>query len=158
MQSLIYDTRIRRRGLFVVSFGAALCAAILLAGCSSGGNSTALERGPAPVDSLAADPQVEEIFANSCFDCHSDRAGGSFTAKFAPSYLFGAQKGREALNLSNWAAMDVKQRSAAASLIAAVVDSGSMPPGDYDFFHPSATLSDEQRKLVLQWTARQTAL
>jgi hypothetical protein len=45
-----------------------------------------------------------------------------------------------------------------ASTIAAVVDNGSMPPGDYDFFHPSAKLSDEQKKLVLQWTAQQKAL
>jgi len=158
MHRLIHNTRIRRRGLFVVCFGASLCAAILLAGCSSGSTSTAMERGPGPADSLAADPQVDEILANSCFDCHSDRAGGSWSAKFAPSYLFGAQKGREALNFSNWATMDVKQRSATASLITAVVDSGSMPPGDYDFFHPSARLSEEQKKLVLQWTAQQTAL
>jgi hypothetical protein len=52
----------------------------------------------------------------------------------------------------------VKQRNAMASLIAAVVDRGSMPPGDYDFYHPSAKLSDEQKKLVHQWTSQEIAL
>jgi hypothetical protein len=117
-----------------------------------------MERGPGSADSLRADPQVYETLANACFDCHSDRGSGFWSAKFAPSYLFGAQKGRDALNFSNWAAMDVKQRSATASLIAAVVDSGSMPPGDYDFFHSSARLSDEQKKLVHQWASQQVAL
>ena len=158
MHSLISDTAgIWRHRLFVVCTGAALWAAIALAGCSSSSNSTAMER-PAPADSLTADPQVYEILANSCFDCHSDRGSGSWSAKFAPSYLFGANKGREALNFSNWATADVKQRNAMASLTAAVVDSGSMPPGDYVFFHPSAKLDDEQKKLVLQWTAQQKLL
>jgi hypothetical protein len=158
MHSLISDTRISRHRLFAVCFGASLWAAILLAGCSSSGNSAAMERGSAPTDSLAADPQVYETLGNSCFDCHSDRGSGSWSAKFAPSYLFGAHKGREVLNFSNWATLGVKQRRAMASAIAAVVDRGSMPPGDYDFFHPSAKLSDEQKKLVLQWTSQQIAL
>ena len=113
---------------------------------------------PGPADSLAADPRVNEVLANSCFDCHSDRGSGSWSAKCAPSYLFGANKGRDALNFSNWAAEDTKQRNTSASLIAAVVDSGSMPPGDYVFFHPSARLDDEQKKLVLQWAAQQKLL
>lgn len=109
-------------------------------------------------DGLTADPQVYEALANSCFDCHSDRGGGPWNAKLAPSYLFGAHKAREVLNFSSWSTLDVKQRSALASAIAAVVDSGSMPPGDYDFFHPSAKLSGEQKKLVLEWTSQQVAL
>ena len=156
MHSLISDTKIWRLRLLAVWCGAFLWAAIALA--SSAGNLMAQERASTAMDSLTANPQVYEIFANSCFDCHSDRGSGSWSAKLAPSYLFGAQKGRAALNFSNWANMDVKQRSAMASLIAAVVDSGSMPPGDYDFFHPSAKLSDEQKQLVRQWTSQQIAI
>jgi mono/diheme cytochrome c family protein len=147
-----------RQCLFSMCLAVSFSAAILLAGCSSGSNSTAIEPGSAPTDSLAANQQVYEILTNSCFDCHSDRGSGSWSAKFAPSYLFGAQKARKVLNFSNWATLDVKQRKAMASAIATVVDSGSMPPGDYNFFHPSAKLSDEQKRLVLQWTTRQVAL
>jgi hypothetical protein len=156
MHSLISDSRIWRLRLFAVCVAASVWTAIALGGSSS--NSMAQEQASTAADTLTANPQVYEILANSCFDCHSDRGSGSWSAKFAPSYLFGAQKGRNALNFSNWSTLDVKQRGATASLIAAVVDSGSMPPGDYDFFHPSAKLSDEQKQLVHQWTSQQIAL
>lgn len=159
MLSLISDTAgIVRHRLFAACIGASLWIAIPLAGCSSSSNSTAMASGSAPTDGLAADPQAYETLANSCFDCHSDRGSGSWSAKLAPSYLFGAHMGREVLNFSNWASLDVKQRNAMASEIAAVVDSGSMPPRDYDFFHPSAKLSDAQKKFVLQWTSQQMTL
>ncbi|MGA8060447.1 MAG: heme-binding domain-containing protein [Candidatus Binataceae bacterium] len=159
MHSLISDTAgIWRHRLFAVCIGASLWVAILLAGCSNSSNSTAMQRGSAPTDSLVADQQVYKTLANSCFDCHADRGSGSWNARLAPSYLFGANKGREVLNFSNWATLDVKQRNAMASKIEAVVDSESMPPADYDFFHPSAKLSDAQKKLVLQWSSQQIAL
>jgi hypothetical protein len=128
---------------------------VALVGCSSDNTSAAAERGSAATHDLAAEPQVYETLTNSCFDCHSDRSSGSWGAKFAPSYLFGANKGRAVLNFSDWSTMDAKQRSAMAAAIAAVVDRGSMPPGDYNFFHPSGRLSDEQKKLLIQWAARQ---
>lgn len=159
MHNLMSDNaKLWRQRLFSMCLGVSFSAALLLAGCSSGSNSTAIEPGSAPTDSLAANPQVDGILKNSCFDCHSDHGNGSWSAKFAPSYLFGAHKARKVLNFSNWATLDVKQRKAMASAIAAVVDRGSMPPGDYDFFHPSAKLSDEQKRLVLQWTTQQIAL
>ena len=105
-----------------------------------------MQRGSAPTDSFAADPQVYEILANSCFDCHSDRGSGSWNAKLAPSYLFGAQqrtRGPEFLELGD-AGCKAAERDGIE--IAAVVDSGSMPPGDYDFFHPSAKLSDAAKE------------
>jgi Haem-binding domain len=139
-------------------FAVSLLGTGLIAGCSSSDNKASLELRPASTNSLSADPQVCEILATSCFDCHSDQGSGPWNAKLAPSYLFGANKARSALNFSNWWNLDGKQRRAMASTIAAVVDSGSMPPGDYDFFHPSAKLSDEQKELVLQWTSQQKAL
>jgi len=131
---------------------------VLIAGSSNSSNSEPTEPRAATTDNLIADPQVYEILATSCFDCHSDRGSGPWNAKLAPSYLFGANKARAVLNFSNWSTLNEKQRKVTASAIATVVDSGSMPPGDYDFFHPSAKLTDEQKKLVLQWTSQHTAL
>jgi len=37
--------------------------------------------------------------------------------------------------------------------ITKVIEDGSMPPGDYSFLHLSGRLSDQQRRLVLQWSA-----
>jgi mono/diheme cytochrome c family protein len=147
------------RAMRAVAAVAAIGAAIMLAGCSSTSGGAAVPAAPAGAQADAlSDPQVREIVVNSCFDCHADEGSGSFTAKFAPSYLFGAGKAREALNFSDWSAMDPKQQRKAAAEVAKVVESGSMPPGDYDFFHPSASLSDDQKQLIAQWAARQQAV
>ncbi|HEY2104849.1 MAG TPA: heme-binding domain-containing protein [Candidatus Binataceae bacterium] len=158
LHGLISDIGWIRRGCrLAVCAGALLWVVMAFAGCSSSSTAPETERS-GPAAGFATDPQVNEILANSCFDCHSDRGSGSWSAKFAPSYLFGGNKGRDALNFSNWASADPKQRSAMASLIGAVVESGSMPPGDYVFFHPSAGLDDDQKKLLLQWTEQQKLL
>jgi cytochrome c553 len=146
-----------RRLLFVVCWGACLATGFSIAGCSSG-TSALPESVSAPTEGPATDPQVNQALANSCFDCHSNQGAGPWNAKIAPSYLFGADKARGVLNFSDWATLDVKQRRATAAAIASAVDSGSMPPGDYDFLHPSAKLSAEQKQLVLQWTSQQIAL
>jgi hypothetical protein len=103
------NAKLWRQRLFSMCLAVSFSAAILLAGCSSGSNPTAIEAGSAPMDSLAANPQVYEILTNSCFDCHSDRGSGSWSAKFAPSYLFGAHKARKVLNFSNRLADGVRQ-------------------------------------------------
>jgi hypothetical protein len=133
-----------------------ICVAIVTAGCSS--TPVPNERGAASPAGLAADPQVAGVLGNSCFDCHSDQGSGPWNAKLAPTYLFGAHKGREVLNFSSWPALNAKQRSAIAAAITTAVANGSMPPGDYAFLHPSARLDDDQKKLVTQWAAAQTAL
>ncbi len=145
--------------MLTAAAAAAVCAAIMLTGCSSTSGT-----GAAPAASAAAqpgalsDPQVREILVNSCFDCHADEGSGSVSAKFAPSYLFGSGKAREALNFSDWSTWNPTQQREAAAEVAKVVESGSMPPGDYDFFHPSASLSDDQKQLLTQWAARQQAV
>jgi hypothetical protein len=157
MNSLISKCRIWRH-LSATYLALALLGSGLIAGCSGSSNSTPMTLRPVSTNSLSADPQVYVILTTSCFDCHSDQGSAPWNAKLAPSYLFGANKARGALNFSNWSTLDEKQRRSMASAIAAVVDSSSMPPGDYAFFHPSAKLSDEQTKLVLQWTSQQKAL
>jgi hypothetical protein len=144
--------------LCALSCGLTICVMVFAAGCSDTSSLPPVATPPASTDTLAADPQVHEILAHSCFDCHFDSANGPWNAKLAPSYLFGAHKAQEVLNFSNWPALDTKQRSLIAAEITSVVADGSMPPGDYDFLHPSAKLNDEQKSIVLQWAREQTAL
>jgi hypothetical protein len=147
-----------RYGLCALSCGLSICAMLVIAGCSNSSSLPPVAERSFATDTLTADLQVHEILANSCFDCHSDGGTVPWNAKLAPSYLFGAHKAQEELNFSNWPALGAKQRSAIAAEITSVVADGSMPPGDYDFFHPSAKLNDEQKSLVLQWARKQTAL
>jgi hypothetical protein len=138
----------RMRPTRAVAAAAAICAAMMLAGCTSAGSAASPAPAAAQSDSLAADPQVRDVLVNSCFDCHGNQGSGSFSAG----------KAREALNFSDWSAMDPKQQREAAAEVAKVIESGSMPPGDYDFFHPSAELSSDQKQLIAQWAAHQEAV
>lgn len=134
---------------------AIVASAAALAGCaSSGANSPAAK--PPPPDSLAANPRVGPILVNSCFDCHAHESSGTWTGVLAPSYLFGAGKAREALDLSDWQGLGPDQRQAMANSIVAAVKSGSMPPGDYLSFHPSAKLTDQQKQQLADWAAHLT--
>lgn len=137
----------------------ALCAAIALGGCSSAGSAAPPPTTASAKDNpFASDPEVRAILVNSCFDCHGDEGSGSFTAKLAPSYLFGSGAARGALNFSDWSELNPKQQRDAAAAVVKVIESGSMPPGDYEFFHPSSELTDAQKQLVTQWAhSQQTA-
>ena len=159
MYRVIAETaRIWRERWGAVFCGICMAIAVAAAGCSNSSSLPPVEGPSAATDSLAADSQVHGILVNSCFDCHADESRGPWNAKLAPSYWFGARKAREVLNFSNWSTLEAKQRSATAAEIASVVASGSMPPGDYSFFHPAAKMNDEQKDLVVQWAGRQTAL
>jgi hypothetical protein len=88
--------------LCALSCGLTICVMVFAAGCSDTSSLPPVATPPASTDTLAADPQVHEILAHSCFDCHFDSANGPWNAKLAPSYLFGAHKAQEVLNFSNW--------------------------------------------------------
>lgn len=157
LSSLHLITEARRAR--AIAAAAALCATIALAGCSSAG-SAAPPAAPASSNNnpFATDPQVRDVLANSCFDCHGTGGSGSFMAKLAPSYIFGSGKAHEALNFSDWSEYAPKQRHKAAAKIVKEIENGSMPPGDYEFLHPSAELSDSQKQLVMQWAHSQEAV
>jgi hypothetical protein len=128
-----------------------LLIACACAGCANREGGIAVLAAQSSSDSLAQVPQVGPILANSCFDCHSHDGSGAIAAKMAPSYLFGAAKARQELDLSDWTMMSADQRRVTANAIAHAVENGSMPPGDYLTFHPSAELSDKQKRIIAAW-------
>lgn len=139
-----------------------ICTSLLLTltgSCSSTSeeNSNARQSQATAKNELTADVQVRQALARACFDCHSDQKPGAWNARLAPSYLFGGDKARRALNFSDWAMYRPQQRRAEVAAIGKVVQDGSMPPGDYDFFHPSAKLSIEQKQLLLHWVSQQSS-
>ncbi len=148
---------VRRLRAFCVTV--ALLAVTSVAGCSGAhANTPAVPASAAgPATAVSSDPRVEQALENSCFDCHSDQAPVSWNAKLAPSYLFGTVDARKSLNFSDWHRYDATRRNAEKAAIAKVIKDGSMAPWDYNFLHPSARLTGEQRQELLQWAARKPA-
>ncbi len=139
--------------------GTIAIALAMAAGCSSNSRNTNTPALPAaaapnPWVAFSSNPQVTQILASSCFDCHSEAGTAAWYVKIAPSYWWSGSA-RENLNFTDWKDYDTHRRSAEIQAIGRVVDRGEMPPWDYTVFHPAAELSNEQKDLVSEWAARQ---
>ena len=110
---------------------------------------------PNPWTAFSSNPQVAQILASSCFDCHSEAGSAAWYVKMSPSYWFSGSA-RENLNFTNWKDYDEHRRNEEIQAIGRVVNRGEMPPWDYTVFHPAAELSNEQKDLVSEWAARST--
>jgi hypothetical protein len=84
----------------------------------------------------------------ACFDCHSNETEWPWYASIAPaSWLMqrDVDRGREALNLSEWDREQDEAKDAAAT-----VADGEMPPLRYILAHPDARLSDAELRALVE--------
>jgi Haem-binding domain len=129
------------------------CATLLLMAIAACSSTNTQYSAPAVGSGLTTDPRVREMLVYSCFDCHSNQRPAAWSARLAPSYLFGVDQARQVLNFSEWPAYPAQRKRAELEAVAKVVADRSMPPGDYDFVHPGARLTAEQRQLLLGWAS-----
>lgn len=98
--------------------------------------------------------EVSSILERSCNDCHSYKTRWPWYSEVAPVSWYLAHdvnEGREHMNLSDWAAYDSSRASRKLDEICEEVENGAMPPGAYLFLHPSAKLSDADKKALCDW-------
>lgn len=89
-------------------------------------------------------PRTRELAQRACFDCHSNETVWPAYASIAPfSWIVQdhVDEGREKLNFSTF---DRPQEEAEEA--AEVVSEGEMPLWDYAMMHPSARLTDSERR------------
>jgi len=110
-----------------------------------------------PIDAksnLSAPDEVMTILKNSCYDCHSNETIWPSYSAIAPFSLIIAghiKDGRKALNFSNWAniAPDIKVKRIERSI--KTINNNMMPTPGYVRLHEDAVLSDEQKRIVVDW-------
>ncbi len=93
-------------------------------------------------------PQVRELAARACFDCHSNETVWPWYSNVAPmSWLIqrDVDEGRRRLNFSQW---NVPQRGSRD--VAEPIQRGSMPQWYYVMLHPSAKLSSADVQMLVQ--------
>ena len=128
--------------------------AVLIAGCSSSQQSTAPEATvPSSTNTVTSDAQLNAILQQSCYQCHSTGGKAPWYAAVSPTYL-AANSARGVLNFSDWQTYDAQKKSEALKGIAASVDKGSMPPGDYTALDHSARLTDDEKQALLKWASQ----
>lgn len=93
-------------------------------------------------------PQVRQIAARACYDCHSNETVWPWYSNIAPiSWLLtrDVQEGRQHLNFSEWG-RPIREPEEMSS----VVLEGEMPPIYYLPMHPSASLTGAEKQLLAE--------
>lgn len=94
-------------------------------------------------------PQTRELFTRACGDCHSNQTEWPWYSHVAPaSWLIQnhVDEGRAHFNVSEWGREGKNEGEEAAE----AVEKGYMPIKNYTWLHPSARLSDEEKKTLIK--------
>ncbi len=98
---------------------------------------------------------VKILLKNACFDCHSNQTNYLWYNKIAPvSWLVNKHivAGKKELNFSDWGKLNAIDKVSALGDIYDEVERKKMPLKEYTAMHKKAKLSDEQIKLLCDWT------
>ncbi len=115
-----------------------------------------VERDNPPEEGLiAGPPEVVEVLARSCFDCHSNRTRWPWYSHLAPvSWLVAGDvhEGRSRLNFSTWELYDAARREDMGREIWQEVERGDMPLGMYLVMHDEARLDPQSMDTIRAWS------
>ena len=109
------------------------------------------------LDAATQTPEnINVILTRSCNDCHSNKTVYPWYAKITPANWLLAnhiEEGRRELNFSVWQTYDARRKKRKLSEICEQVETGEMPHNQYLWIHSEAKLSEEDKKLLCDWTA-----
>ena len=98
--------------------------------------------------------RVQAILENSCYDCHSNNTRYPWYAKIQPGAWWLAshiRKGKAELNFSDFGRYSTRQQRSKFKGIAGSVKDGTMPLRSYTLMHQNAILSQQDKKLIVNW-------
>lgn len=110
---------------------------------------------PPVVSEIQAPPGVMNVLRTACYDCHSNETDWPWYSYIAPvSWMIAddVHEARRHMNFSEWGSMPAGDRSEHREHIWKEVEGGYMPLLQYRIMHPKARLSDDQKKLLHDWS------
>ncbi len=115
-----------------------------------------VDRANPPVTAEIEGPaELVEVLRTACYDCHSHETRWPWYGYVAPvSWLVthDVREGREELNFSEWGLLSQEDAEELREEIGEEVEEGEMPLRKYLWMHPGARLSDEQRRVIREWS------
>ena len=103
--------------------------------------------------------EVKEVLTNACLDCHSNTTNYQWFHHIVPvAWMINDHitEGKDELNLSEWGKLDAFSKMDALDEMCEEVEKGSMPIKSYTVIHSKARLSEEEKKVLCDWTKRLT--
>ena len=107
---------------------------------------------------VQVDRNVGAILNRSCYDCHSNKTRWPWYSNVAPVSWFvidHVNESRHDLNFSEWGKYSRQDQKAQLGQLCELITEGWMPLSSYTPLHPSAKLSDEDKKLLCSWASAQ---
>jgi cytochrome c551/c552 len=103
-------------------------------------------------------PEVSSILDRSCRDCHSNKTVWPWYTKLAPVSWWLADhvnEGRQDLNMSEWGKLPKDRQDRKLRQMCDEIQDGMMPLSSYLPMHPTAKLSDQDKKTLCDWTDKE---
>jgi len=103
----------------------------------------------------AVPPKVMTVLQRSCYDCHSNNTIYPLYSHVQPFAWYLAdhvEEGKRELNFSGFATYSPKKAAHKLDEITTETGQGDMPLSSYTLIHRNAVLSDEEVKLLTDWT------
>lgn len=101
---------------------------------------------------------VETIFKNTCYDCHSNNTHYPWYMNIQPMGWLMAhhiKEGKEKLNFSEFGSYSPRKQRSKLREIESTIHDESMPLSSYTLMHKNARLTKDDRVILIDW-ARKT--
>lgn len=97
---------------------------------------------------------VKNILQNSCYDCHSNNTNYPWYANLQPIRYFldgHIREAKQELNFDEWGSYSGRMQVSKLDRITKQVENGEMPLASYTLINRDATLSDTEKKELINW-------
>jgi len=97
---------------------------------------------------------IQNILKTSCYDCHSNNTEYPWYNKIQPVSWFledHIKEGKEELNFSEFGAYSKRRQKTKLKSIISQIRDNEMPLEAYTLIHRDAKLSENNKKLVMEW-------
>ena len=101
--------------------------------------------------------EVLSILENSCFDCHSNHSRYPWYNSITPvNYWLSKHinEGKKHFNISIWDSYSTKIKDHKIDEVAETIEDNFMPLSSFTWTHKDAILTEEQKRLVIDWTLK----
>jgi len=98
--------------------------------------------------------KVGKILQNSCYDCHSNNTRYPWYSQVQPFGMLLADHidhGKEELNFSEFAGYSNRKKKSKLKSLVHEIEEGEMPLYEYLILHNEARLSNEDKKILINW-------
>jgi hypothetical protein len=105
----------------------------------------------------AVPSDVKTVLRTSCYDCHSNNTEYPWYSYIQPVRMFldnHIHEGKENLNFSEFSNYSKRKQANKLEEIVKQIKSDEMPLSSYTLIHKKAILTQENKKLVINWMER----